>query len=280
VEPIVLPLGAADIPAAMTLVRQERWNQTSADWLRFLSTTPAGCFKAVVEDQLVGTIATIVHDGRFAWIGMMLVDPGHRRRGIAQRLLDATLAVVDRRGLDCAMLDATPAGQPLYEKSGFVARERIERWELPRPVVRRTAVAPTGPISERTLELDRALFGADRRELLRSFEGEAPELALEIADTRAVHGYAFGRHGTQADHLGPLMARDSSAAARLLDAFLDRSTRALIYVDCFVDRPWTRSLLEERGFRISRPLVRMCRGTHPPPPAGGDLLAIAGPEFG
>jgi GNAT superfamily N-acetyltransferase len=280
VTPIVLPLAASDIPAAMTLVRRERWNQTPEDWRRFLDATPAGCFKAVAGDALAGTIATMVYEKRLAWIGMMIVDPFHRRRGVARKLLETVLDFVDRAGLDCAMLDATPAGRTLYEQSGFVARERIERWELSRPNVRPSTIAPIARISDATLDADRVLFGADRRQLLRSFEAETPELAFEITDDGGVRGYAFGRHGTHADHLGPLMARDATTAARLLDAFLERTTQSLVFVDIFGDRPWTQPLLEERGFRFSRPLVRMIRGHHPPPPATGDLLAIGGPEFG
>jgi len=56
------------------------WNQTSADWERFLITSPRGCFVMEDSNNVVGTAATICYENRFAWIGMVLVDPEYRKQ--------------------------------------------------------------------------------------------------------------------------------------------------------------------------------------------------------
>src|SRR2546426_12200613 len=77
-----------DIPAGMRLKEIAGWNQTPADWERFLSASPEGCFVTEVEGRVVGTATTINYEDRFAWIGMVLVDPDYRGRGIGTRLLE------------------------------------------------------------------------------------------------------------------------------------------------------------------------------------------------
>ena len=62
----------ADIPAGMRLKDLAGWNQTASDWERFLRASPAGCFVAESGGRVRGTAATIVYEGRFAWIGMVL----------------------------------------------------------------------------------------------------------------------------------------------------------------------------------------------------------------
>jgi Acetyltransferase (GNAT) family len=70
-----------DIPEAMQLKDAAGWNQTTADWARFLSASPEGCFVAEREGRVVGTSTSIVYEGRFAWIGMVIVDSQYRCGG-------------------------------------------------------------------------------------------------------------------------------------------------------------------------------------------------------
>ena len=50
---------SADIPAGMRLKERAGWNQTAADWRRFLERSPEGCFVAEVGAQVCGTVTTI-----------------------------------------------------------------------------------------------------------------------------------------------------------------------------------------------------------------------------
>jgi GNAT superfamily N-acetyltransferase len=287
---ILRPLTRADVPGAMALVHQVGWNQTAADWERLLRAQPDGCFVASVGDELVGTVTTIVYDRRLAWIGMMVVAVGYRGQGFGQRLLARALEFLDRSGISCVKLDATPEGRGLYEKHGFVDERAVERWALARPAgaqasaetvprIRSGQGQLTPPIED-VLVLDAELFGADRRDLLRSLAADAPDLAVVLERDAELIGYAFGRRGLRADHLGPWMARDECTADLLLTSFLQRSARPLVFVDCVRDNPWARRLAAARGFTLSRPLTRMYRGANVMPDATNFLGAIVGFEFG
>jgi GNAT superfamily N-acetyltransferase len=277
----------ADIPAGLRLSQTAGWNQTAADWERFLKASPQGCFAAELDRTVCGTVTTISYESRFAWIGMVLVDPQQRSKGIGTKLLEAAIRHLDDRKISTMKLDATPQGKPLYEKMGFVPEYEIERWTLRRtipgmaladgPVRHETA---TLPLPNSIVEADYEAFGADRSFLLESLHQSAPEFTMETRDNDVLQGYALVRHGLFADHLGPWFARNSFSARHLLESFLTRSTRETLVVDCLKQHNTAISLLKSCGFTYSRLLTRMYRGTNAYPGRPEVLCAILGPEFG
>jgi len=60
---------------------------------------------------------------------MMMVHPASRRQGIGNALLQRALDHLRQFGVRCIKLDATPMGQPLYAKIGFVPEWTLTRWE-------------------------------------------------------------------------------------------------------------------------------------------------------
>ena len=272
-----------DIPGAVRLNALAGWNQTESDWKRFLAASPNGCL--VVDDaaKVVGTATTVSYEDRFAWIGMVLVDPEFRNRGIGTRLLRRMIEYLDDAGIPTLKLDATPLGKPLYEKLGFVSEYEIERWTLKRttPVERvlNAAPLPTEQLSE-IVAYDRDVFGADRSALLRGLHRDRSDLTLAVRSGRYMQGYAFGRHGRFADHLGPWMARDADSAEKLLRDFLERSSRDTVIADALKSNAAAGETLHSAGFTVTRPLTRMYRGPNRFPGKPESLCAILGPEFG
>ncbi len=268
-----------DIPEAMRLKDAAGWNQTTTDWARFLSASPEGCFVAEYRGDVIGTSATIIYEGRFAWIGMVIVDKQYRGQGIGIALLERAVRFLDSQRVPTMKLDATPQGKPLYEKFGFISEYDIERWMLNRTV--KEHAMENGSISiEDILLIDREIFGANRSGLLRSLAQEAPHLTLVDTQEGKITGYSFGRLGSRADHMEPWVAHNEDVAERLLNSFLLRSSRELIFVDCLRLNPWSVPLVKARGFEFSRPLTRMFRGANEHAGQIELLCASLGPEFG
>jgi GNAT superfamily N-acetyltransferase len=289
----------ADIPAGMRLKELAGWNQTASEWRRFLRASPAGCFVVELDGRVCGTATTIVYEGRFAWIGMVLVDPECRGRGIGTRLLAKAIEHLDAARVPTLKLDATPEGRPIYAKLGFVSEYEIERWALERrpdlagdggSVAPRAAAEPaeqsaslpfaSQPDVEGIVEFDREVFGADRGGLLKSLDDETTSFTLEAKNRGQLQGYALGRRGSRADHLGPWIARDESSARGLLVEFLRRSKRETIFVDCVKLNRFACGLAQSLGFEFSRPLTRMYRGPNHHPGRPEFVCGILGPEFG
>src|SRR5215472_5902121 len=274
-----------DVPDGVRLNTLSGWNQMAADWRRFLDNSPRGCFVMEHDGKVVGTATTICYENRFAWIGMVLVDPDYRKQGIGTQLLKRTIEHLDDSNIRTMKLDATPQGKPLYAKLGFVGEYEIERWILKRPPgaassIQRSKCVPLNETQlERILGLDRELFGADRTFLLRSLFKETPEYATAVWDG-SPQGYAFGRRGLFADHLGPWMARDRTTAENILQGFLSRSSREALIVDCMKSNVMAVEMLIAHGFAPARPLTRMVRGPNACPGRPDSFCAILGPEVG
>ncbi|HXJ94329.1 MAG TPA: GNAT family N-acetyltransferase [Terriglobia bacterium] len=289
-RPQIRLMTPADVSAGMRLKEIAGWNQTEEDWQRFLDANPDGCFVAECDEQVAGTVATIIYGSVLAWIGMVLVDRQFRGRGIGTALLTKALDYLDGRQVACVKLDATPEGRPIYEHHGFQVEYAIERCVLKRSDKAGTLVeAPeairntdSGWITtiDGILTMDRKIFGADRGALLKSVASAAPEFV--IAKHRGSHreGYGLGRKGSRADHLGPWVASSALAAREILDSFLARSQRNTVFVDVVKDNAWAPALLVERGFQTSRSLTRMYRGPNRCPGEPERVCAILGPEFG
>jgi predicted N-acetyltransferase YhbS len=285
---MVLPEGVSirgmtpgDIAAGLALCRASRWNQTERDWRFFLTAAPHGALVAEEAGRVIGTVATCPY-GPFTWISMVLVDPAARGRHVGTTLLERGLALV---GADAtARLDATPLGEPIYRKLGFAAEYRLARWCLdatPSTIDRRSNARPVAPADWPAIrEVDRRAFGASRADLLQRLADDAPEYAHVVARDSRVHGYLFGRHGHNREHLGPLVADSPDTAAALLAAVLADHRDRRFYLDAPDDQREWRDVLASLGFTIERPFQRMHRGPLPTPGPPTSVYAIAGPEFG
>jgi len=273
----------ADIAAGLELSRAARWNQTERDWELFLRLSPEGCRVAVMDERVVGTVATARYEDRFAWIGMVLVDPAERGQGIGSWLMAEALDVL--KDMPSIRLDATPAGHAVYQKLDFVGEYHLSRMETVVPsedlAHRRN---PARPMTEDDLPavavFDRQVFGADRRMTLRwMFEG-APEYARVIEESGQIAGYTFGRRGLNFEHLGPVVAHDQQIAQLLVSAALDRQAGKPFIIDASHCETGWRSWLESIGFREQRPFIRMFYRDNPYPGLPPKQFGILGPEFG
>ena len=262
-------LRESDIAAAMELKRSAGWNQTETDWRTLLQLEPDGCFAAVLDDQLMGTTTTTCYGSELAWIGMVLVRPDQRRKGVATKLLDTALNYLHAR-VSTVKLDATADGKHVYERLGFEVESLIERWSRSGEHVGFDQELGSD-FREQILQLDRFVFGADRSELLKI-------LLMNSCVRCSLKGYAFARPGSDAAYVGPIVAREKDHAVELLDQLLEALRLNPVYVD--FNRNWgdCRQLLSERGFTKQRDLIRMKSG--PAIQTSPLMFAIAGPEIG
>jgi predicted N-acetyltransferase YhbS len=271
----------ADVEAALPLSTREEWNQTDADWRRLLRLAPGGCFAARIGGRLVGTVTTTSYGPELAWIGMMIVHPDARWRGIGEALMTCALEHLDVAGVSCIKLDATPAGEPLYRRLGFEEEVLFERWQgVTRPTDARASPADFPTALGAVFPLDRAAFGADRSRLLAMLEADA--LSVHVLHQPDLHaeGYALARGGRIANYLGPIVSTERAIAERLLDALSARFAGRRVCIDVNTGGLLHRDHLVARGLAPTRPLMRMRRGESTASVTRETLCASAGPEYG
>jgi predicted N-acetyltransferase YhbS len=270
---------AADLALGMHLSRQAGWNQTEADWRRFLERQPDGSFVAEWEGAPAGTtMATIF--GPVAWLALVLVEESLRGRGIGTALVRHALEFLDRRAVPTVRLDATPLGQPVYERLGFVEQFRLARYEgAPAPAAVVAGIETVGPEQWPALaDLDETVTGADRRRALFRLFGEQAEHVRCVCRGKRLTGFVTSRPGSRALYLGPCIG-DAEAGPLLLADACQRYVGRHLVVDVPEPNTAATRLAEARGLTIQRHLMRMCRGIAVQERIGW-LWASAGPEKG
>jgi predicted N-acetyltransferase YhbS len=270
----------ADVAAGMSLCRASGWNQTERDWEIFLTTAPDSAIVAERNGSVVGTVAVMPY-GSFAWISMVLVDPAARGRGVGTLLLHRGLDLVP--AATTARLDATPAGEVLYRKLGFVGEYGLARWFITPRASRQARVSGARRLERADWQairvLDLCAFGAPRTTLLERLADDAPEYAW-VVERDGLRGYLFGRHGHVREQLGPLIADDGETARALLESCLDAHFDRAFCIDVPDAQETWRKTLSAIGFAIERPFLRMHRGRLDRPGQPARVYAITGPEFG
>jgi GNAT superfamily N-acetyltransferase len=272
VAPIV-EMQETDASAGFALSEEAGWNQTAEDWSLLIRLGRAFGVRDR-ESRLVATALALPYPSDFGWIGMVIVHGPYRRRGLATRLMERSIAELRGRGL-VPLLDATPAGAPVYERMGFRPVEALTRWRGGAGRSAPPALPPVADVRD-IAELDRAAFGTDRAAFLADLLRRKG--AVSLLDP-ASEGFLLARPGRTATYVGPVVARATGTALRLLESAL-----AAISGPVLIDVPDRQSdvtdLLAGHGFEAQRPLTRMALDHDV---GFGDralVRAIAAPELG
>src|SRR5438105_2973804 len=159
-----------DQPHALRLSTQAGWNQNAQDWRRIYYLCNDSCFAGKIDGQLVATGTLVPYENKCGWIGMMLVDEKHRKRGYGAAMLNRLVRTADEMGLEWIGLDATEFGEPLYRKTGFRPVGGVDRWKLTKPhrPIAISGIRDYDSIhdEEAARTLDAAATGMERRDLL------------------------------------------------------------------------------------------------------------------
>lgn len=237
---------AADLEALGTERMQQGWHpslpllRALLDWeqggrvfvLREGTLNPA----SATPQAPVATTSAIAA-GPVGVVGNVIVRDDYRRRGLGRAIMDAAVEWMRERGVRSVLLDATPAGRPLYRGMGFVGVERsFYAWgllrTLDRSALRHIAAGHTVhhvPSRDlpRVAALDEQAFGGDRLPLVAGLLRE-PGAALYIAEDSddLPTGFLVARPvevPREGLRVGPWIARDAATAAALLECALGAS---------------------------------------------------------
>jgi len=279
---LLRPMRPEDIPDGLRLCRASGWNQREEDWREMLRSNPDGFVAAVVDGRVVGTGGAVRYGAGLAWVCMILVDPESRSQGLGTRIMEEVLRRL--AGVPVVGLDATPGGRLVYVKLGFRDARPLARFDArPRsaPPAPGSAVRPLSAADlPEVLAWDLEAFGADRGAVLRWAFAQAPEYAWCVPAAGRLEGYCFGRHGHNADHIGPVVARQGAVARDLVQACLAPHVGRRFFIDAPCEpAEWPRALAE-LGFAEQRPFTRMYRGDASDPGRPREIFAAMGPEFG
>ena len=275
-------MNANDAALGLTLCRFAGWNQLEADWLRLLSVNPGSAFVAERDGVACGTGSVTCYGSELAWIGMILVHPDHRGRGVATALIRHSLNYLRSVGVRCIRLDATDQGRHVYSKLAFEDERPICRYRGPKETGANAHDLPAIAEDEwpDVARLDSEAFGADRIFLLRLLARDGVSARVRTAE--GLRGYGFARRGFSAGFLGPIVADGLAVARALVSALLAKldDDKGDVYWDVLPDNRAAKELAESFGFRVERRLTRMRCGAESHPGRLDWVYGTAGFETG
>lgn len=273
------PMLKEDVGFGEALVVQSGWNQTQADWLRFLKLQSNGCFIATLSGELAGTATTCVFD-RVGWIAMVLVETKFRRQGVGRALMMQALSYLENQGAESIRLDATSLGEPLYRSLGFKRQFQLARFSG-------SAARHFGPPHntlahshdlQELLTLDQQVVGYDRSSLLKELCKHGSNSLATLRSDSAMVGYAITRPGRVASQIGPCIANSAEVGETLVEKAISGCVD-----EVFIDIPLGNQAAVDKATSLEltpiRAFVRMCRG-RPREERIDKLWCSSGPEMG
>ncbi|MGC9355029.1 MAG: GNAT family N-acetyltransferase, partial [Mariniphaga sp.] len=229
-------------------------------------------------------VTAMNYENRLTWIGMVLVEKSYRGRGYSKLLLDKILNRL--KSFQTIKLDATPAGQPVYQKFGFRNERIISRYVLESPAsnMRDLEIGnlPKRIYSSEIQEIvkyDATVFGARRKRLIEYLTQENPENTWGIKQNNVLKGIALGRKGARFFQLGAVSADSEKEAGILLSQMLKKLPHQPVVADVLQDKTDLITWLKTKGFKRQRQFTRMVLGENSSEIQEKQFL-ICGPEFG
>jgi len=257
----------ADLPRIVDLRESVGW--AVHEWaLRAVLVPPDARCIVVVDggDRIVGVGSGIAY-GALGFVGNMIVDGEHRRRGIGSAILSTVIDFLTERGATRLELYATPEGRPLYASQGFVMTGPSTMVRLPRGIdAQRDGIELSdggpGALAE-LVAYDAPRFGGDRTVILAPMLEDPARPLIVARRDRQIVGYGWVR--PEAERVGPLLADAPEIAAALVREAFERLPSAdRLSLNLPPDNRLGAARLAELGGELERWDGRMGRGPQVP----------------
>ncbi|MDR6538750.1 GNAT family N-acetyltransferase [Variovorax soli] len=261
----IRPMREAEVALAIEWAANEGWNPGLHDAACFHAADPGGFLLAECGDEPVGCISAVSYAGRFGFIGLYIVRPEWRGRGIGLRLWTAGM----RRLKDHVVgLDGVPAQQDNYRRSGFALAWNNARFAGP---AGRAAQAPTPSIVplagvpfESLCADDRRVFPAPRDAFLRCWTAMPDATGRAWVADGAVAGWGLIRRCREGHKIGPLVADTPEIASALYAALCAQVPAGdTVYLDVPLPNAAAAALTQALGLQCVFETARMYAGPAP-----------------
>ncbi|SDD30278.1 N-acetylglutamate synthase, GNAT family [Variovorax sp. CF079] len=258
-------LRRGEMPVVIEFAAREGWNPGLHDADPFHAADPGGFLVAEHQGQAVGCIGAVSYAGRFGFIGLYIVAPDWRGRGIGRRLWAKGMA---RLAGHVVGLDGVPAQQDNYRKSGFSLAWQNIRFAGTARRSERTGDAPIVLLRDVDFAAlcanDRRIFPAPREAFLRAWIAMPEATGLAWVDQGRLAGWGLIRRCREGHKIGPLVADRPEVASTLYAALCDRVPEGdPIYLDVPMPNADALALARALGLRSVFETARMYAGTAP-----------------
>ena len=234
--------------------------------------------------ELIASAAIILYGEKVASIGMGIVHPNYKGRGIGKAITDSCIKSVSTQ--TPIMLIATDEGKPLYEKLGFRAVSYVSKYICNSYNVNDYCIGNEDYIMnyeecdlEKIIKIDEDAFGTSRNEFLKQRIMQSDQCVV-VKDTKEnVVGYGISIQTPENKIIGPIAAKNDAMAMRIVHD-LAREHHGKLRIDVPEGKKDFMKKLEITGFqKVNTPPIMM-RNSDQFLKRNGELYSIAAQIFG
>ena len=260
----VRTMARGEVALAIDLAAAEGWNPGLHDAACFHAADAGGFFVAEHDGRPIGCISAVGYGPAFGFIGLYIVVPAWRGRGVGSMLWSAGMARLSGRVIG---LDGVPAQQAYYRRKGFELAWQNARFAGPALASGRPspAIVPLDSVDFAAIEADdRRVFPAPRTAFLQAWLAMADARGLAWVEQGRLRGWALLRRCRTGYKFGPLVADDSEVAAGLYDALCATVPPGeTVNLDVPLPNDDAVALARSRGLQIVFETARMYAGPAP-----------------
>ncbi|MFX1506876.1 MAG: GNAT family N-acetyltransferase, partial [Promethearchaeota archaeon] len=183
-----------------------------------------------VTQEPYGMVITYFYPPSTGWIGFLIVDEIHRRKGIGGFLFSKAVDHLLEIGCREILLDAVPNVISLYEKFHFLKIERSLRLKVQFPTLTNEIISSPQSILIQNQhlrdigEFDLLIFGAKRNRIFQiMLKNPKSDGAVFIQDNM-IKGYGFIRYSENSFSIGPLIANNPNIALDIISKLVQIGT--------------------------------------------------------
>ena len=280
---VLRPMTRGEVDVLVGWAATEGWNPGRSDAAVFWATDPAAFVAAELGGELIGGGAVVAYGRAYGFMGLFIVKPAFRGRGLGRRLWYARRDMLRAR-LDAHApigMDGVEAMEPFYAEGGFrtshVNRRYTWRAHDRGPSA---GVVDVRDVPFDTLEaFDARHFPGPRATFLRAWIEQPDAHACVLRGPEGIRAFGVARPCGEGFKIGPLFADDIEAASAVLRALERRVPGEPLYLDVPDANPSAASFVARHGMGEVFRCARMYLGT-PPSIDEGRVFGITSFEFG